>query len=72
MKRVSVTSSTVASVGYDEATSTLEVEFKKGGIYQYFDVPASLHAGLLGAASVGSYLDANIKKPDYKYKRVSS
>jgi len=72
MKRVPVTSSTVASVAYDEATRTLEVEFKKGGVYHYFDVPAALHAGLVGATSVGSYLDANIKKAGFKYKRVSN
>lgn len=72
MKRVPVTSSNVASVGYDEATKTLEVEFKKGGIYQYFDVPASVHAGLLAAPSIGSYLDADIKKAGYRYKLVSN
>lgn len=72
MKRVPVTSSNVASVGYDPATKTLEVEFKRGGVYQYFDVPAATHAAMLAAPSIGSYLDANIKKAGYRYKQISS
>ena len=70
MKRVPVTSSTVASVGYDASTLTLEVEFKKGGVYQYFDVPQTVHVALVAAESVGAYLDANIKKAGYRYKRL--
>lgn len=35
MERQAVTSGTIASVGYDEATATLEIEFVKGTIYQY-------------------------------------
>lgn len=39
MNRKSVTSSNIASIGYDETSETLEIEFKNGGVYQYFDVP---------------------------------
>ena len=39
MERIAVESSNLASIGYDEASMVLEVEFKHGGIYQYFDVP---------------------------------
>ena len=35
MMRIPVASSNVATVGYDEATNTLEVEFKDGSVYQY-------------------------------------
>ena len=70
MQRIPVTSSNVESVGYDAATSTLEVEFRNGGVYQYFDVPASKHAGLLAASSVGGYLDAYIKKAGYRYRKL--
>ena len=70
MQRTPVSSSNCASVGYDAATSTLEVEFKRGGIYQYFDVPASEHAALLTAPSVGGYLDARIKKAGYRYRKL--
>jgi len=61
MNRIPVTSSNVASVGYDPVSMTLEVEFRSGGVYQYFDVPESVYQALVGASSVGQYLNANIK-----------
>lgn len=70
MQRIPVTSGNCASVGYDVTTSILEVEFRRGGVYQYFDVPASEHAALLAASSVGGYLDAHIKKAGYRYKKL--
>lgn len=70
MERTQVTSSNVVSVGYDSTTSTCEVEFRHGGVYQYFDVPASEYAALLAAPSVGGYLDAHIKKAGYRYRRL--
>jgi hypothetical protein len=47
MNRTPVASSNVASIGYEPATTTLEIEFKDGSVYQYFDVPAAVHADLL-------------------------
>lgn len=70
MRRIPVTSSNCASVGYDETTCTLEVEFKHGGVYRYFGVPASEHAALVATPSVGGYLDAHIKKAGYRYEKL--
>jgi len=70
MERVPVQSSSLASVGYDPATSTLEVEFLNGSVYQYSGVPDHVHEGLMNAASKGSYLDQNVKKAGYSYTRV--
>ena len=70
MDRVRVSSSNLASVGYDPATATLEVAFLDGSVYQYFNVPAYVHAGLMSAASHGSYFDAHVKKAGYRYRRV--
>lgn len=58
MTRVPVVSSNVHSVGY--ADGTLEVEFL-GGVYQYRDVPADLHARLLAAPSVGRFFEQHVK-----------
>lgn len=69
MERESVTSSNISSVGYDAESQTLEIEFINGGIYQYFDVPEQVHAQLMGADSVGSYLARNIKGT-FRYSRV--
>ena len=47
MERIAVSSSNLASVGYDEANSVLEIEFNHGGVYQYYDVPLSAYEGLM-------------------------
>ena len=43
MERQSVSSSNLASVGYDPNSETLEIEFKGGTIYRYFNVPSFVH-----------------------------
>ena len=70
MERRSVSSSNIHSIGYDVNSSTLEVQFLNGSIYQYFSVPHTLYLGLMSAVSHGEYLDAYIKKPGYRYARV--
>ncbi|CAG4885623.1 KTSC domain-containing protein [Paraburkholderia saeva] len=69
MDRTAVTSSNVASIGYDTDSSTLEIEFNNGTIYQYFDVPDNIFEGLRSSNSIGGYLAANIKGV-YRYSRV--
>ena len=61
MKRQSVESSNLRSIGYDEDKEILEVEFLHGGIYQYIDVPKDEYEGLMGADSHGKYFSANIR-----------
>lgn len=70
MQRTPVASSSnVASIGYDPDTSTLEIEFNNGAIYQYFDVNENVYNELLNASSVGGYLASNIKGK-YRFSRV--
>jgi len=61
MERTPVSSSILESVGYDPETQTLEVEFKEGGIYRYFEVPESVYNGLLSVDSHGSFYAEHIK-----------
>ena len=70
MNRTPVTSSNLASVGYDPQTGTLEIEFRNGSIYQYFNVPLEIFNGLMSAGSHGRYFDAYVKKGGYRYIRV--
>ncbi|WP_417812170.1 KTSC domain-containing protein [Thalassospira alkalitolerans] len=70
MERIYVESTNLSSVGYDEDSCTLEVEFHKGGVYQYYDVPKYVFEGLMAAQSKGSYFDQNVKKENYTCKRV--
>lgn len=69
MKRVPVTSSSIAAVGYDPATNVLEIEFNEGGIYRYFAVPHSTHAALMAAERKGAFVNSTIK-PRYKFLEV--
>jgi KTSC domain len=71
MDRLPVNSSNVASVGYEEEASILEVEFLSGSIYRYFGVPSRHFVALTGGqVSVGQYLNTEIK-PRYRYERVA-
>jgi len=69
MIRDFVSSSHVASVGYDPGSETLEVEFTDGSIYRYFNLPAWLYERLMAAPSKGQFLHFNIKDT-YPYSRV--
>jgi len=61
MERVSVSSSNIASVGHDDPTQTLEVEFLSGAVYEYYDVPEHVYQELIGASSVGRYFAQRVK-----------
>ena len=58
MERQPVTSSNLAEVGYDPELETLEVQFRHGGVYQYFNVPAFMYERLMSADSLGSFFNA--------------
>ena len=70
MDRTPVQSSNLASVGYDSDNMVLEIEFLKGGIYQYSNVAEQIYNDLINASSKGKYFDQNIKKAGYPYTRV--
>ena len=69
MNRERVSSSNIASLGYDEPTQTLEVEFITGSVYQYYNVGAALVEQLMQASSKGQFLNSYIR-PAYPYSRV--
>ncbi len=70
MKRIAVSSSNLASVGYESSEKTLEIEFLTGSIYQYFNVPVSVYNDLMNASSHGKYFYVNIRQAGYPYKRI--
>jgi hypothetical protein len=70
VNRIPVSSSNLASVGYDPELRILEVEFLNRSVYQYLNVPSYVYSGLMGASSHGSYLDSHVKKAGYPYRRV--
>ena len=50
MERIPVSSSNLASVGYQDGI--LEVAFKSGSVYQYTGVPESVYEALIDRKSV--------------------
>lgn len=69
MNRTDVVSSNLKSVKYNEGSEVLEIEFRHGGVYQYFGVPTEVHRALMDAGSHGKYFAAEIKGR-YEFKKV--
>jgi len=69
MERKRVNSSSIRSVGYDERSRTLEIEFSDGRIIQYSGVPAEVHRRLVSAPSIVSYFRDNVEE-SFTAKRV--
>jgi hypothetical protein len=67
MKRAPVDSTSLATVGYEDGT--LEVEFKHGGVYQYYLVTPALCLAFLEARSMGAFLNERIK-PHHAFRKV--
>ena len=71
MERKALASKAVLSVGYDDATLVLEIEFNSGRVYQYADVPRGVYEWLLRTPSKGGYV-ARMVNDRYAYRDVSS
>ena len=59
--RDAVQSSTITSVGYDTDTQTLEIEFKRGGVYQYMEVPKDVYEEFISEGSMGQFFNTFIR-----------
>jgi hypothetical protein len=66
MERKLVSSSRIRSVGWEN--NVLEVEFKDGAIYHYYDVSQSEYINFMNSPSLGSALSRLDKI--HKYKRI--
>ncbi len=62
MKRTSVQSRAIRSVGFEPETRTLEVEFHSGRVYQYLDVAPSLERWLMRSNDKGGLLNRLVIK----------
>ena len=62
-------SGNIARISYEKSSSTLEIEFHSGAVYQYFDIPLNIYQEFMGAGSKGQYFAAHIKGY-YRYVKV--
>ena len=67
MNMIPVSSSNIASIGYE--SGTLYVAFNRGWLYAYSGVPESIYHELMSASSHGSYLASHVKGI-YPYRRI--
>jgi hypothetical protein len=67
--RKKVNSGSIRSVGYDERSQTLEIEFSSGSISQYSGVGSEVYRRLMNAPSMGSFFRDNIEE-SFSAKRV--
>ena len=61
MERKKVISSNINSIGYDEKSMTLEVEFYNQKVYAYTPISQEGYSLLMNAESIGSFFAKNIK-----------
>jgi hypothetical protein len=71
MNIMTVESTTLAAVGYDDAHEILQLEFRSGAIYRYQGVPAPLYEALLVTPSKGKYFNRAIRG-NYPYSRAAN
>lgn len=64
-----VTSSQLKSIGYDAETKTLYVEFLKGIVYRYNEVPEETYDAFVVAESSGKFFGEFIKGV-FEYERI--
>ncbi len=72
MERHFVQSTALKSIGYDEITNTLELEFRdNGGVWQYLNFSPVMFHKFIKADSLGRFFVKKIKG-HFKEKKVST
>lgn len=69
MKMVSVESSHIKAIGYDEATKKMRVEYTQAS-YEYSDVAKEVYEQIMKADSKGRALREAISTNNLAYKRL--
>lgn len=54
-------SSAISRARYEAEARILDIWYRGGDRYSYFDVPAEIYEGLLAAPSAGGFVNAHIK-----------
>jgi len=69
IKRQPVKSRILRSVGYDDTTKILEIEFQSGLLFQYLGVPPKVYADLMHSGEIGKYFSEKVR-PKFQAKPV--
>ena len=61
LERQPVKSRILRSVGYDDSTKILEIEFQTGLVYQYLAVPPKVYADLMHSGEIGKFFSEKVR-----------
>lgn len=61
LERHAVKSVILRSVGYDDSTKILEIEFHSGLVYQYLEVPSKVYTDFMHSSEVGKFFSDKIR-----------
>jgi len=62
-------SSSLDYMDFNPGTNILEIGFKRGAIYKYFDVPSSVALELMQEESAGKFFSKNVAKV-FQYEEI--
>jgi len=72
LERQPVKSRILRSVGYNDSTKILEIEFQTGLVYHYSGVPPKVHADLMhSGGEIGKYFSEKVR-PKFQTKQVDA
>jgi len=69
LERQPVKSRILRSVGYDDSTKILEIEFHTGLVYRYSGVPSKVYKDLMHSDEIGKYFSEKVR-PRFQTKQV--
>jgi hypothetical protein len=69
LERHAVKSVILNSVGYDDSTKILEIEFHSGLVYQYLGVPSKVYTDLMRSGEVGKFFSEKVRT-QFRTKQV--
>jgi hypothetical protein len=69
LERHAVKSVILRSVGYDDSTKILEIEFHSGLVYQYLGVPLKVYTDLMRSGEVGKFFSEKVRT-QFRTKQV--
>jgi len=69
LERHAVKSVILRSVGYDDSTKILEIEFHSGLVYQYSGVPSKVYTDLMRSGEIGKYFSEKVRT-QFRTKQV--
>lgn len=61
IQMIKIDSSNIDGVHYDQSKLTLDVLFKGGNLYRYFDVPEAMFNSLMSSDSKGKFFSSQIR-----------